>query len=200
MTKNRIIILIMMLCFIQPLKAFAEVKMDDLTTPKDIFYRLGTGDVPENKVDISGRIDVKPAIVKEDKYYSEGLTYADLSIKKMAMEVSKSIDADYNEMLEADVISAKTDCNGSLICMTVIALKEGASAKPADVTKPLTGTVFDRNTATGLVLKADNDRYIVSFASREVPSKGFLSSCEGADSYARVFVKKNDDPVKVLKF
>ncbi len=100
MTKNRIIILIMMLCFIQPLKAFAEVKMDDLTTPKDIFYRLGTGDVPENKVDVSGRIDVKPAIVKEDKYYSEGLTYADLSIKKMAMEVSKSIDADYNEMLE----------------------------------------------------------------------------------------------------
>lgn len=100
MTKNRIIILIMMLCFIQPLKAFAEVKMDDLTTPKDIFYRLGTGDIPENKVDVSGRIDVKPAIVKEDKYYSEGLTYADLSIKKMAMEVSKSIDADYNEMLE----------------------------------------------------------------------------------------------------
>ena len=100
MTKNRIIILIMMLCFIQPLNAFAEVKMDDLTTPKDIFYRLGTGDVPENKVDVSGRIDVKPAIVKEDKYYSEGLTYADLSIKKMAMEVSKSIDADYNEMLE----------------------------------------------------------------------------------------------------
>lgn len=106
----------------------------------------------------------------------------------------------YNEMLEADVISAKTDCSGSLICMTVIALKEGASAKPADVVKPLTGTVFDRNTATGLVLKADNDRYIVSFASREVPSKGFLSSCEGADSYARVFVRKNDEPVKVLKF
>ena len=74
--------------------------MDDVTSPKDIFYRFGTTDIPENKIDVQGKIEVKPSIVVEDKFYSEGLTYADLSIKKMSMEVSKSIDVDYNEMLE----------------------------------------------------------------------------------------------------
>ena len=100
MRKNKIIILILFLYLCLPLYTYAEVKIDDVTTPKDIFYRLGTSDTPENKVDITGKIDVSPVIVKEDKFYSEGLTYADLSIKKMAMEVSKSIDVDYNEMQE----------------------------------------------------------------------------------------------------
>ena len=82
------------------LPTFAEVKIDDLTTPKDAFFRLGTTDIPENKIDVDGKIDIKANIAKEDKFYSEGLTYADLSIKKMALEVSKSVEVDYNEMLE----------------------------------------------------------------------------------------------------
>ena len=99
MIKNKIIAsFLLFTVFISP--AFAEVKLDDVTTPKDIFFRLGTTDIPENKVDVSGKIEVKPAIIKEEKSYSEGLTYADLSIKKMAMEVSKSVEVDYNEMLE----------------------------------------------------------------------------------------------------
>ena len=80
--------------------AFGEVKLDDINTPKDIFFRLGTTDIPENKIDVSGKIDVKPVISKEEKVYNEALTYADLSIKKMALEVSKSVEVDYNEMLE----------------------------------------------------------------------------------------------------
>ena len=82
------------------LPTIAEVKIDDLTTPKDAFFRLGTTDIPENKIDVDGKIDIKANIAKEDKFYSEGLTYADLSIKKMALEVSKSVEVDYNEMLE----------------------------------------------------------------------------------------------------
>lgn len=78
----------------------AEVKLDDVTTPKDIFYRLGTTDTPENKIDVNSKEEVKAQIVKEEKYYSEGLTYADLSIKKMALEVSKSVEVDYNDMME----------------------------------------------------------------------------------------------------
>lgn len=99
MVKNKFIAsLILLSMIITP--AFAEVKLDDLNTPKDIFFRLGTTDTPENKIDVDGKIDVKPTIVKEEKFYSEGLTYADLSIKKMALEVSKSVEVDYNEMLE----------------------------------------------------------------------------------------------------
>ena len=99
MKKNKILSLLLILSFlISP--TLAEVKLDDVTSPKDIFYRFGTTDIPENKIDVQGKIEVKPSIVVEDKFYSEGLTYADLSIKKMSMEVSKSIDVDYNEMLE----------------------------------------------------------------------------------------------------
>lgn len=78
----------------------AEVLLDDVTSPKDPFYRLGTTDTPENKIDVTAKIDVRPSIPKEEKLYSEGLTYADLSIRKMAAEVSKSVEIDYDEMLE----------------------------------------------------------------------------------------------------
>lgn len=81
------------------LPASAEVNLDDVTSPKEIFYRFGTTDAPENKVDVTGKIDVKPQVVKEDKFYSEGLTYADLSIKKMAAETSGSVEVDYNDMM-----------------------------------------------------------------------------------------------------
>ena len=69
MRRNKIIILILFLYLCLPLYTYAEVKIDDVTTPKDIFYRLGTSDTPENKVDITGKIDVSPVIVKEDKFY-----------------------------------------------------------------------------------------------------------------------------------
>lgn len=87
------------LLFVLTLSAAAEVKLGDVTSAKELFYRLGTTDTPENKVDITSKVDVKPQVVKEDKFYTEGLTYADLSIKKMATEVSGSIEVDYNEML-----------------------------------------------------------------------------------------------------
>ena len=99
MLKNKILTSLIVLSMVLT-PCLAEVKMDDLTTPKDIFYRLGTTDVPENKIDVDGKIDIKPSIAKEDKFYSEGLTYADLSIRKMALEISKSVEVDYNEMLE----------------------------------------------------------------------------------------------------
>lgn len=100
MLKNKITASFILFCLIS-VPALAEVKLDDISSPKDIFFRLGTTDVPENKIDINGKIDVKPAVVKEDdKFYGEGITYADLSIKKMALEVSKSIEVDYNEMME----------------------------------------------------------------------------------------------------
>lgn len=99
MLKNKIISAFLLTAFmVSP--AFAEVKIDDVTSPKDIFYRLGTTDAPENKIDVSGKTEVKPTIVKEEKFNNPGLTYADLSIKKMALEVSKSVEIDYNDMME----------------------------------------------------------------------------------------------------
>lgn len=99
MIKNKLALSLVIFSFLF-LPTFAEVKLDDVTSPKDIFYRLGTTDSPENKIDVTGKVEVKPQIVKEDISSNESLTYADLSIKKMALEVSKSVEIDYNEMME----------------------------------------------------------------------------------------------------
>ena len=98
MLKNRLITALLILTFATP--AFAVVNLDDLTTVKDPFFRLGTTDIPENKIDVSGKLDIKPIISKEEKNYNVGLTYADLSIKKMSLEVSKSVEIDYSDMME----------------------------------------------------------------------------------------------------
>jgi hypothetical protein len=82
------------------MNSFAAMSLEDLTTPKEHFYRLGTTDTPEIKVDFEIQPVIKPVVQKEVTVKdSQNLTYADLSIKKMALEISKSIDVDYNDML-----------------------------------------------------------------------------------------------------
>jgi len=103
MVKNKIITVILLAVMTAyPVQA---VTLNELTSPKDIFHRFGASDKPEKKIDMSAQIDlsspeieIKPVVIKETK--PETLTYADLSIKSMAMEVSKTLDMDYNEMLE----------------------------------------------------------------------------------------------------
>ena len=76
----------------------AAITLDDVKSPKDILYRMGTTDTPETKYNYDIEPVIKPNIQKEEQKETQNLTYADLSIKKMAMEISKSIDIDYNEM------------------------------------------------------------------------------------------------------
>lgn len=73
--------------------------MDDITAPQGIFYRLGTTDTPELKADFEIQPEVKPVIQKEVTVKDNpNITYADLSIKKMALEVSQSLEIEFDEM------------------------------------------------------------------------------------------------------
>lgn len=84
--------------------------LSEIKSPKDSFYRLGTTDVPEGKVNCTlidtseEQEDIKPSFIKTepeiDISKNKNITYADLSIKSMAMEISKSLDVDYNEMID----------------------------------------------------------------------------------------------------
>ena len=94
------ILLITSILTVFTLSAYAEVNLEDITSPKETFFRFGTTDTPENKLDATIKTDVKPQIIKEEKFYSEGLTYADLSIKKMATETSAALEIDYNDMMQ----------------------------------------------------------------------------------------------------
>ena len=80
--------------------AFADLQLSDIKESREQFYRLGTTDTPEIKVDFDIQSAVQPVVEKEVTVKdSQNLTYADLSIKKMALEISKEIEVDYNEML-----------------------------------------------------------------------------------------------------
>ena len=150
MIKNKLIasfLLFSMLVY----PALAEVNLDDVTTQKDIFFRLGTTDIPENKVDVSGKIEVKPVIAKEEKAYSEGLTYADLSIKKMAMEISKSVEVDYNEMLEdLSLLWQGAATNSDTIKFAIYKLSNPDKDKPdAGAVKKVLTTIAGMSTFLG---------------------------------------------------
>lgn len=104
MLNNKLFSLLLFCCVIIQTSVSAAT-LEDLTSPKPYFYRLGTTDTPEQRYDSANAIDVsteqvkaKPANIAEEK--KEKQTYADLSIKAMASEVSKSIEIDYNDMLE----------------------------------------------------------------------------------------------------
>ena len=73
--------------------AYAIINLEDVTTSKDVFYRLGTTDTPEVKFDFDIQPTIQPTVKKEiavEDY--RDLTYADLSIKKMTLEISKELE------------------------------------------------------------------------------------------------------------
>ena len=75
---------ILLLTFFLQANAFAEINLEDVNSSKGIFYRLGTTDIPEVKVDFDIQPTIKPTIKKEvavEDY--RDLTYADLSIKNV---------------------------------------------------------------------------------------------------------------------
>ena len=88
-----------LIIFLINTSAYAALKLEELNSPKDAVYRLGTTDTPEIKTDFNIQPVIQPVIQKEisvkDK---QELTYADLSIKKMSSEISKLLDMDFNDM------------------------------------------------------------------------------------------------------
>ena len=97
--------LLSVLCLLSmvQLASFSAIVIEDLKSPQEHYYRVGTTDTPEKKVDYEIETIVKPTVKKEVTIQTQqALTYADLSIKKMALEVSKSLEIDYADM-QADL-------------------------------------------------------------------------------------------------
>ena len=96
---KRLLLALFMMSVMQ-IASYANLQLDDLKSPQDKFYRLGTTDTPEIKVDFEVQPTIQPVVQKEVTVQdSQNLTYADLSIKKMALEISKEIEIDYNDIL-----------------------------------------------------------------------------------------------------
>ncbi len=77
-----------------------SVTLDELNEAKPHAYRVGTSNDIEKEYKVKDSVSTKN--VKKQAEYdfsTEGLTYADLSIKKMSSEISQTTEIDYSEMM-----------------------------------------------------------------------------------------------------
>lgn len=93
-------LLILISFFLISSPVFAEITLNDIKSPKPASYRVGTTDDIEKEYKVKDSIK-KQNVKQENKSDTslEGLTYADLSIKKISQEISSDIEIDYNEMM-----------------------------------------------------------------------------------------------------
>ena len=95
---KKLLLLISLILLTSP--AYAQIMLDDIKTPKPASYRVGTTDDIEKEYKVKD--SVKKQNVKQESKSEmslEGLTYADLSIKKISQEISSDMEIDYNEMM-----------------------------------------------------------------------------------------------------
>ena len=81
MIEKRKILPILLSLFLVQSAVSAGIELDDVNSPKNIMYRLGTVDTPEVKYNFEIQPTVKPVIQKEIAFKdNQNITYADLSI------------------------------------------------------------------------------------------------------------------------
>lgn len=99
MLKNKLL-LIVLLCLINCQFSFG-LSLDDVTNPLPPAYRLGAGDMPENayKVSNADKIKEKDSTLEEAGEAVKSITYADLSLKKIAKEISDDGELDSENVL-----------------------------------------------------------------------------------------------------
>ena len=94
---KKIIFLFTFLLFINPVFALS---LEDLNEAKGPAYRVGTSDDIEKEYKVKNSVKTKNVKRRNtDEISTEGLTYADLSIKKISSEISQSTEIDYIEMM-----------------------------------------------------------------------------------------------------
>ena len=158
MIKNKFALLLALCLVLSTGICQAEVQLSDIKSPMDIMYRFGTVDIPEKEIDTSNEInlstpvepDIIPSVsIKEEK--KEGLTYADLSIKSMAMEISKSIEMDYNDMLaDLSLLWQGAAMNSDTIKFAIYKLSNPDKDKPDDgAVKKVLQTIAGMSTFLG---------------------------------------------------
>ena len=79
--------------------AMAETTLEDLKDSNPHAYRVGTTDDIEIEYKIKDAINTKNVKNTDKQTNLEGLTYADLSIKKISREISKELEIDNAEMM-----------------------------------------------------------------------------------------------------
>jgi len=143
--------IVLIALFIQ-LPVLSSENINDVCVPKEHFYRFGTADIPEIQVDMNIEPDIKPIIKKEPEVNEkQDVTYADLSIKNMAMEVSKSIEVDFDDMQsDLSLLWQGAATNSDTIKFAIYKLSNPDKDKPdSSAVKKVLTTIAGMSTMVG---------------------------------------------------
>lgn len=130
----------------------ATLGLEDLSSYKENFYRLGTTDIPELKYNFEVQPEIKPAVKKDVTVEdTQNLTYADLSIKKMSLEVSKSLEIDFNDMQgDLSLLWQGAATKSDTIKFAIYKLSNPDKDKPdTNAVKKVLGTIAGMSTFLG---------------------------------------------------
>lgn len=103
MIKNKLLPALFVAVF--SLQSCLAITVEDITEPLPPAYRLGVGSAPENKYKVSEankEIKAKDATLDKEAEAIKNITYADLSLKKIAKEISDDAELESADML-ADI-------------------------------------------------------------------------------------------------
>ena len=107
----------------------------------------------------------------------------------------------YNELLQSPLLTLKNIVRGRKTVVTLIAIgNEKFGVKRIPLVKLPSGSKMPEETAIGLEIRTDRDVFHAAMISNEHPEGGFLIKAGEAEAYGRVFVKKNGEETRVIRY
>ena len=143
---------ILILCLITfAIPALAETSLDSLKESKPHAYRVGTTDDLEIEYKIKDAVSTKNVKNTDKQTNLEGLTYADLSIKKISKEMSKELEMDNTEMMgDLSMLWQGAATKSDTIKFAIYKLSNPDADKPDDKSiKKVLSTIASMSTLVG---------------------------------------------------
>ncbi len=107
----------------------------------------------------------------------------------------------YNEMLSAPLLTAKARITRRSCLVTLIAIGDAPfSCSHCGVRKVQSGLDVPSSISEGIIIDDGPDRYSIGIVTNEYPAGGFLLGAGNAEAYGRVFIRKNDENTKVIRY
>ena len=131
--------------------AMAETTLEDLKDSKPHAYRVGTTNDIEIEYKIKDAINTKNVKNADKQTNLEGLTYADLSIKKISREISKELEIDNAEMMgDLSMLWQGAATKSDTIKFAIYKLSNPDADKPNDKSvKKVLSTIASMSTLVG---------------------------------------------------
>lgn len=147
MKKFVLILVLLIISF----PAMAETTLEDLKDSKPHAYRVGTTDDIEIEYKIKDAINTKNVKNTDKQTNLEGLTYADLSIKKISREISKELEIDNAEMMgDLSMLWQGAATKSDTIKFAIYKLSNPDADKPNDKSvKKVLSTIASMSTLVG---------------------------------------------------